>query len=504
MDRIKKIISTAAVFICIAAFAWILFNDTPKAPIETYAGLTRTPTPTPTDTPTPTPRVTEIVAEWQGDPVPIGTEINTSKLFVYAIYTDGSSKRVFDYDLLTKEVSKIGENRVYVRYQGRSAYVIIEGREQLKVKSLEATYTGGGVIVGNEIKKDDITVYAVYNWEEKEPLLLKSTTFAISPATVTKQGDNKITVTYGDVRTTVIVEGLERVAVPATCEYKGKGVFVGSRVTISDFAFKVKYNDGKEEALEKFTIVNPRIMGEGENIVTVMWQDFSFDVSVPGIPKEDLAGKFAGIPDYDTTTMLVMVVSHDQRVKTLSASLLDRDKIKEAVEKVVVCGKYVGFEVSYTDPEAILEFPILARVTRPDDYDADKFGVYWTPNRKTIMARINGEYIDDEKKYYAFYIYEPGSYAILEEISSKLVTSINLPENSIVMKRDRNYSIETDIRPLSAENKALRYWSTDDTIAAVTENGKVYSMEAGECDIYVEATDGSGVYAVLHVTVKEK
>ena len=502
--NIKQKLINALLILCAAGgLVWVILA-LPTGTTETYVELTRTPTPTPTATPTPTPRCKELIVEWHGDEVVVGNTFNTNDLHVYGIFTDDSMKRVYDYTLSTEEITKVGDNSIIVRYQGKVQRVIIPGKEELKVVELIAEYKGKGVIVTNEINKDDIEVYAFYNWPEKDPLKLKSSAFSITPSKVTKMGENTITVKYGDVTPTIEVEGLEKEVKDVECTYLGKGALVGTRLTREDFQVKVTYNDGSYAVQDKFSIVNPRIMDEGDNVITVTWQNYMFDVTVPGIAKDRLADAFEGIGDYDASTVIVMIVSNDKRVKTISVDPVDQKYLTEAVDRVVVTTKFIGFDVNYKDPEVILEFPILTRVTRPDDYDPEKFGVYYTPNRKTIMARVNGEYIDDEQKQYAFYMWEPGTYAILEEISSKLVTSISVLENYITMKKDRTYSLEPVVRPLSAENQKLTYWSSDESVATVSDTGKVTSVGAGRCEIWIESTDGSGIYTIVTVNVKEK
>lgn len=498
MDILKKF---KWIYAILGAALVVLLFLIPKEPYEA-SGAGSAPGPTPTNTPTPI--TVQIIAEYTGDDVVINTEINTAKLIVTAIYKDGGEERVYDYRLSNTMIRKVGENKIGVYYHGKSAEVIIFGKEELAVTYITADYVGEDVIVSNDVKKKDIVVTAYYNWPEKEPVVLKEANFSISPSKITKPGRNQINVTYERFRATVEVFGIEKEVVDAECHYIGKEAIVGSKLTNEDFQVVVKYNDDSTEKVDKFRILNPKIMGEGENIITVTWKDYIFDVPVNGVPKNVLAEAFKDVDLQGASTALIFVVSHADYAKSVICSPIDQKDLKEAVDHVVVTTKYIGYELTYTHPEAYLEFPILTRVIRPEDYDPDKFAVYYTPNRKTIMAKCNGEYLDEERTQYAFYTYRPGTYALVEEISSKLVTSINLEKQYVTMKMDRNYSIEPIVMPLSAANRDVTYWSSDEYVCTVSENGKVTSVGPGECEIWIEAADGSGIYNILYITVKEK
>ncbi len=499
MDNRKSFLKWILTIVVLAGVFAIAFFI-PREPM-TAEGSAKGPTPTPS----PTPRTVAVYAEYTGDDVVIGNEFNEAKLYVTAVYEDGNEERVFDYRISNKVVKKVGENKFGVYYHGRTAEFFVWGKEELAVTEIFADYKGGDVIVSNSINKKDIEVTAFYNWPEKDPVKLKDAAYSISPSVITKPGNNVITITYEGLKTTIEIYGVAKEVVDAECEYIGKEAIVGSKLTLKDFQLKATYNDNSTGLIEKFQILNPKIVDEGENIITITWQDFVFDIPVQGTPKNSLSEAFRDLPDMDGySTAIILNLSNAESGKSVDCLKVKPEDIKEAIDRVVVTTKYIGYELTYTDPEAYTEFPILTRVIRPEDYDPEKFAVYYTPNRKTIMAKLNGEYLDDEKTQYAFYMYEPGTYAMLEEISSKLVTSINFEKLYYTMKPDRNLSLEPVVMPLSAADRTVTYWSSDDYVCTVSETGKVYSVGPGECEIWVEANDGSGVYTVVYITVKEK
>ena len=116
------------------------------------------------------------------------------------------------------------------------------------------------------------------------------------------------------------------------------------------------------------------------------------------------------------------------------------------------------------------------------------------------MAKVNGEFLDEEQTEYEFVVYEPGTYILVNEISNRLVEEIFI-EEKLELKVNRNFSLNPQVFPLSAENKEVTYWSSDEEIATVSENGKIRTLSEGTCEIRIEAEDGSGVFAIVTLKV---
>ena len=54
---------------------------------------------------------------------------------------------------------------------------------------------------------------------------------------------------------------------------------------------------------------------------------------------------------------------------------------------------------------------------------------------------------------------------------------------------------------MTAENRDVEFWSTDEDVATVSDNGKIRTHSEGECEIWIEAQDGSGTYVVVMLEV---
>ena len=84
------------------------------------------------------------------------------------------------------------------------------------------------------------------------------------------------------------------------------------------------------------------------------------------------------------------------------------------------------------------------------------------------------------------------------------VTSITISQENITLKPDDTVQLKATVYPTNATNKNVRWSSSNDDIAMVTDEGFVLAVAEGEADITVEALDGSGINAVCHVKVESE
>ena len=81
------------------------------------------------------------------------------------------------------------------------------------------------------------------------------------------------------------------------------------------------------------------------------------------------------------------------------------------------------------------------------------------------------------------------------------VTSIVLSETSIILLPDETLRLTATVEPSDADNPAVTWESSDESVAQVINNGLVVAMAEGTCIITCRATDGSGTYAECQVSV---
>lgn len=445
--------------------------------------------------------VESITADYTGDELYVGSTIPQGKVEVYAYFSDGSYEKVKGFTLSVTTVAKEGLNTVPVVYGGKMQYIYVYGKAPLAVEEIMAYYMGEPVIAGNPISKSDIEVMVLYN----DGTMKKVTNFNISPSIAEEEGENEITVSYGDKSTEIEVFAEERYITEMRAKYIGPGVIVGKTVKKDEFEVIVTYNDGSDEETEEFDIYGDEILWEGENIVLVYCDSFMADVVVYGVKGfaanyDNSISNYFVSPDYSYYTEVTLGMNVGLQRDKFMLRAVDEEMLTRVVQRVVPTENFVGFELFYDDDEMVLEFPMAVKVTVPDGFEPEKLGVYYTPNQSTIMAKVDGEFLDEEQTLYEFLVYEPGVYVLVNEESDILVTEI-IVETELELKVNRSYSLNPVVFPLTAENRDVEFWSTDEDVATVSDNGKIRTHSEGECEIWIEAQDGSGTYVVVMLEV---
>lgn len=82
------------------------------------------------------------------------------------------------------------------------------------------------------------------------------------------------------------------------------------------------------------------------------------------------------------------------------------------------------------------------------------------------------------------------------------VTEVKVTPASKVVRKGENFTLETRVIPDDAENKALTYRSSDESVATVTGQGVVTGVKAGKAVITVSAANG--VYGTCDVVVADE
>jgi len=448
--------------------------------------------------------VESITAQYMGDNVYTGTPLKNEKFEVYAYFSDGTFEKVKDFTLSSATVEREGVNTITVTYAEKTAVTYVYGIPPLAVEELFAYYLGEPIIEGGSINKKDVEVTAFYN----DGSMKKITNFTLTPGIVEHVGENDIVVSYGDISTTIQVFGLERYIVEMEAEYVGAGVEIGEKVKREDVKVTVTYNDGTSEITKDFDLYGEDILWEGENVVIVYCDSFMADVMVYGlkgftysfdncISAQFLSADYSAFAEV-TLGMNLWIPQDKFFLRELDAELMER-----VVQRAVPTEQFMAFELAYDDDEMILEFPMSMKVSVPDGWDPERFAVYYTPNQETIMAKVQGKFADESMSEFQFVVYEPGAYIIVNEIPSILVTDIII-EEEVKLRVNRNYSLTPVVFPLNAENKDVTYWSSDESVATVSEKGKIKTHSEGTCEIWIEAADESGVYTIVTIKVSNK
>ena len=149
--------------------------------------------------------IEEIVAYYVGEPLIEGSTINSSHIEAIAVYNDGTMKEISNFSLNPTIVSQEGNNEITITYGGVSTIVYIYGLERyIEPGSAIATYIGPGVVVGTEVKKEDIQVKVTYN--DKKIGFIDD--FNVYGGTIWEEGINTVIVYNDDFTAEVIVYGM--------------------------------------------------------------------------------------------------------------------------------------------------------------------------------------------------------------------------------------------------------------------------------------------------------
>lgn len=143
-------------------------------------------------------------------------------------------------------------------------------------------------------------------------------------------------------------------------------------------------------------------------------------------------------------------------------------------------------------------------------YTCDLENSYCAP--KLLYANAQ-KYTDpiqvDESAYICAYASKDGmcdstvsytKFVIKEPIS---VSKIMLSRDKLTLDVNKKMQLTAEVAPADASSKKLKWISSDETVAVVSQSGMVVALAEGTAVITAEAEDGSGVRAVCSVTVKK-
>lgn len=446
-------------------------------------------------------KVNEIFAYYKDAELTVGDQIVKSKIVAWVTYSDGEAEELKDYNLVNDVVKTVGTNVFYLTYEGVSASFSVIGKEIRLAKSISAYYKGPDLIVGQAPKRSDFLVSITYNDMTVEEI----TNFEVVPSVVQKEGQNKLMISSGELTTEVKITGIAKQVVKIKAEYTGFPLVIGTAVNIEDIKVTAEFNDGSKDEVKNFTLSNPVVYTIGDNVISVYVDKVTADILVRGVEAE--------IVDYDNayektlkdgklSTTIRLAANSKADKSMISIERLSSALVKKAMRRIVNTDKYMAFEVSFEDPDLAEYLPMTMRLTVPQGYDKDNFAVFYTTNRKTIMAQMNGTFLQDGT--YEFKMFQPGTYVIADCTKLIYVDEILLEKKNVTLAVGKSYSIKATVYPFDATNKELKYTSSRPDIAEVDENGLVTAKATGTTVISVESTDGSDTNTYFYLRVKKK
>ncbi len=209
----------------------------------------------------------------------IGDKVDKNLLEVYVQYNNEGDTRILgvdEFELEQETIDKAGVNQFWVVYPETHARGMCEITGlTVAPSSLDVTYLGGDTTVGTSLKQSAFNVTLLYNNGSTE----KIDQFTINPTTVQTIGMNNITISYGDVSTTVQIKGIS-VDNPTGAEvrslsasYIGNKPKVNQKINAKDLLVVAEYADGTNKTLSssQFQFTPDQFTTAGSQRITVVF-----------------------------------------------------------------------------------------------------------------------------------------------------------------------------------------------------------------------------------------
>ncbi len=366
--------------------------------------------------------IKQISASCELDEVGIGNAPDARDMYVVAIYSDGTVGQIKDGITVTPDrITVPGKQEITVNYKEFQTTCSVIGVPREKLTSLTAYCDAESVMVGTPLDRNSITVMAVYSDGKAERI----TTYELSRSVFDEVGSQIVKVYYGDKSADFRVDVKEKVAVSMWANYTGGKVLVGRNFLKPKMQVYVSYADGTEEQVDNYTYHTGRVRYVGENIMTLYFgSTLSTTVIIEGTAIEQ--------PTFDYVSEVSATNGKkDVKIVTALPTYLDQDSIvtrsikksamKKAYKKVgVTTGDYIAFTYDFTDVDNEIELPLNVRFTIPEEFDMAHTYLYYTPNRKSIMGRVNKTVINDS--VFESTLFKTGTYMLVysEEFDREL------------------------------------------------------------------------------------
>lgn len=442
--------------------------------------------------------VTKITAAYTGEEIIVGNSFNSADVKVTAYFNDGSEEVVTDFLLSTTMVTQAGANKVTVTYKDKTTTVNVPGRER-KATSIVAIYTGDVVVAGSTINRNDVSVTAYF----EDGTYANVTDFSLSMETLNGVGMNTITVTYKDAIATIYVVCIAREATALEATYRGPDIEQLSSFSRDNVLVTATFNDGTSEQVTDFILVSTIVSELGTNYYQVNYGSQSATFTVYGVARviTGTGTQEVGISNdkYDTTFTAIVDGKQIRENMSVSIEAYEQADLKKIVRKTSKKGKYFGFEVDLEGYEFADNQYMTARITVPDGFDPARVAMFYTPDRKAVMAQLGGGLINADT--YEFYVYRSGTYVLLEceketwkSADLRNVASENIFLFASGVKSTMKVGDSVTLVPHlvnSASTDETVFWSVDDaSVATITSEGRLTAKSSGYVTVKLKTKDG--------------
>lgn len=337
--------------------------------------------------------VSYISAYTERSSVSVGNGVDKNDLYVTAYYDDGTIDVIKDYEITGIPISKVGLQQITIMYHNKTCKVDIYGSEAKQVKSLFAEFMGDQQIAGSEIDRLKLSVMAVYTDSSTEKL----TTYTLSKLAAAT-GEQIVTVTYQNISTTFKVNCIEKKAVSLTVKYSGKPVVVGQQLEKEDLEVTVEFNSGEKSIVTDYTMYSRTVSAIGANYLRVYYGEQQAEFIVEGIEEEeitfDYSYDFSVSRNKNKAQIKIALPTYFEQSR-ITGKNLKASKVKKVIRKLKGVEEYIPFTIKFEDEKDEEELPFDIRITIPKAYVLADTALYFTPNRKSIIAKLTAEVIND-------------------------------------------------------------------------------------------------------------
>lgn len=179
----------------------------------------------------------------------------------------------------------------------------------------------------------------------------------------------------------------------------------------------------------------------------------------------------------------------------MNISLIDKSKVEDAVHEINLTNTFFAFELDIKDLLFDPAKPLPVKVSIPSGYDKSYVSVFYTANRKTIMAKMNG-YVNTSNQY-VFDAYTDGSYILM--VCKDDASTVTNPTAYLrlttppTISVDGQVSIDYEFVNFTGDESEydLIWYSSDTDIASVSKDGIVTGKSSGTATITCYSSDGT-------------
>ena len=359
-----------------------------------------------------------ISAECEKFYVGYGNGLDSRDIVLTAYYSDTTSEVIEDYTISPTVFTTTGLQTVTVTYRGKTDKLQVFVNDKKDIKALNVTYSGPDLVVDQAVDRSDITVTAMYN--DASLSTERITTYNILQDTFTKVGTNSLKVEFMGKSVECNITVIAKTVVAFRAEYTGDEVPIGTRFSKDDIQAYITYNDGNEVATTDFNIYNSYIQYLGDNTIKVYYGDFTASVIITGCemgePDFDYVSEYS-VKSGNTTITIATAIPKLLSTDATTGALVKQSKLGRLYRRLGTdTTDYLGFTYEFADGDDEEYLPVTIRITLPDDYASEYTELYYSPNLKTILAKMNKEDVDEH--IIEVTIYKTGTYMLVHDPSA--------------------------------------------------------------------------------------